>query len=216
MALQTREVQAAKTTAARKVGQRIGERIFRNRRPLGVLATGAITVAGYLATGALRPDIALLFITGTSMSNAGNSLELHIKLENAGYKHTSITMLSTGIMDMANMTISFLPFLAWLHKSNDYVKDGFAYLAVLAVTSVAAQAMEKRAHFNLLREKFNSAFSHMGLRGCVDYLRELEKREKSWWRRPYWMVNPGGLQDLQDEKMKVDRYMKDRMQCKSL
>lgn len=216
MVLQTRENRHAKPATAEGFGQRVAVKVSRNRRPLVVAGSCAITAAWFFATGELRPDVALLLAAGSSMSNAGHSLEMHARLEKSGFRKTSSAMLSTGIMDMANMIFSAIPFLSTIYKSGDPVKNGFAYLSVVAVTSVVAQILERRAVFNLSREKFNNAFSHMEIGECAEYARMLEKRERCWWMRPYWVLNPEGLAAIRTEKEKALGYMRDRGQCKSL
>ncbi len=216
MALHTRQLRLNKRNAAASVVKRTVESIFRNRRPLGVFIAGVATAAGYLATGAARPELALLFNTYCSMNAAGTSMEASERFRKHGHRSSAQAMSYTWNMDLGNMALSFVPFISWLHNSPDYVENGFAYMGVLAVTSIAAQKMEKGAGVVLLEEKFRSPFHHLNQGECVKYLSCMEKRENSWWRKPYWIFNPGKLEEIREEKEKVRAYMESRVQSKSL
>ncbi|MBD3398458.1 hypothetical protein GF412_04505 [Candidatus Micrarchaeota archaeon] len=216
MALQTREARLGRTKKFGMLVNRAATKIFRNRRPLGVFATGAATAVGYLATGTARPELALLFNTCCSMDNARTSMEISDGLRKHGHRRSAQTVSYAGSIDLANMVLSFIPFVSWLHNSPNYTKNAFVYMGVLAVTGLAAQKIEKRARFVLLKEKFGSPFHNMGMGECIEYLLGLEKMEKSWWRRPYWMFRPEKLEAIISEKEKIQGYVKDRMRSKSL
>jgi hypothetical protein len=217
MALQTKKIQLKKINAMRAGAiERAAIGAFRNKRPLALIATGVITAADYLATDSLRPDLGLLFNTYWSIQFAGNSLENYAKLEKNGYTNSSFAMQSAGATDIFNMGVSFLPFLSKVYGSGNNVKNGIMCMALLGVTTLAAQGIEKRARFAFLAERFGDAFQHMGIPECLEYLYELEKRERSWWRAPYWIVRPEKLNWIKEEKIRVSTYLENRMQSKSL
>ena len=205
-----------KTTAIKKTRKRdnLGERarraVFRNIRPLGIFSSAAIAAAGFFATGALHPGIAMGPLAFTSLHTALNSFSTAGMLKESRRPLSAKRLVNTGAID----SLSAITCLSQVMGSgNKDVEKGIVVGMVAFGLSLWAHFRERGDMLVSLREKFSDPFQNMEPIECGAYLKLMERKEKAWYMQPYWMLRPEKYIEMQDEKGKVARYLFTKETC---
>ncbi|MBD3390137.1 hypothetical protein GF415_04280 [Candidatus Micrarchaeota archaeon] len=199
----------SKTGKRERLGTRARRAVFRNIRPLGIFSSAAIA-AGFFATGALHPGIAMGPLAFTSLHTALNSFSTAGMLKESRRPLSAMRLVNTGAID----SLSAITCISQVIESGGMdVKRGIVIGAMSFGLSLWAHFRERGNTLINLREKFNDPFQNMESVECSTYLKIMEKRERAWHMQPYWVLRPEKFLEIQDEKGKVARYLFTKKAC---